>query len=282
MALKKIFLITFVITCNTIVYGQKKEKIKGDRNVTIHETPINSFNKIIVGENFNIDIIEGEKALVFVETDDNLHEVIKFNVADSTLNFQTSKKITSSKQLTIKVIYTKTLKEIETVENGELSSLTSINLDNVSLKNSGTSRAFLNVKSKSFKLSSSERSKVKLNLTSSLSKFELSDNSKLDALINADTMAIDLYQRANAKVRGNIEDLTVRADNSSNLEGKELVSNNCDVLSESSSDVSINVTNTLTLEVSGSGEIFIYDEPKITINKFTNTAKLHKKELKKQ
>ncbi len=281
MMLKRIFILSLVIFCNTVIYGQKKEKIKGDRNVTIMETPINSFNKIIVGENFNVDIIEGDNASIFIESDDNLHSVIKFTVADSTLSIQTTKKITSFKQLSIKVIYTNTLKEIETVQNGEISSLTSIDLNNITLKSSGNSRAFLNIKSESFNLNSGDRSRVKLNLTTALSKFEMSDNSKLDALINADSMNIDLYQRSDAKVRGNLQTLKVRADNASNLEGKELVSKNCNVLSEATSDVAVNVTNNLVLDVSGSGEIYIYDEPKITINRFTNTAKLHKKEIKK-
>ena len=280
--LKKALLFVFITICSTSIYSQKKEKIKGDRNVTVRETPVNSFNKIIVGEDFNVDIIEGQQASVFIETDDNLHDVVQFNVTDSILSFKTLKKITSFKQLSIKVIYTSSLKEIETVQNGEISSLTSINLNDVTLKSSGSSRAFLNVKSESFQLKSGERSKVKLNLTSGHTKLELSDNSKLDALVNADSMLVDLYQRSNAKLRGNLESLKVRADNSSNMEGRELVSKTCDVLAETSSDVTINATEHLILDVSGNSQIYIYDEPKITINRFSDTAKLHKKEMNKQ
>ena len=124
-------------------YGQKKEKIKGDRNVTTKETRINSFNRIVVGEKFKIDLIEGNEASVFVEADDNLHDVIDFSVADSTLYFNTSKRITTSKKISIKVTFTKALRQIETKENGEVSSLTSINLDDIVLVHSGSSKAFL-------------------------------------------------------------------------------------------------------------------------------------------
>jgi len=281
MMLKKGLLLTFILLLSTLVQAQKKERIKGNKNVTIQETPINSFNKILVGEDFFIDIIEGESASVFIEADDNLHDIIQFNVADSVLSFKTTKNITSKKRLSIKVIYTTSLKEIETVDNGEISSLTSINLDDVSVKSSGTSKAFLNIKSQNFNLTSSDRARVKLNVTANETKFELSDNSKLDALINADRMLIDLYQRTDAKVRGNLDKLKVRASNSSNLEGKELVSINCEVLSEDNSDVAINVTEELFIDVYGSGEVYIYNDPKITLNKFADTAKLHKKELKK-
>ena len=280
--LKKILLFSFVISCCFSVYSQKKERIKGNRNVTTQETPINSFNKIVVGEDFYVDIIEGEQASVFIEADDNLHDVISFTVADSVLTFQTSKKITTRKKLSIKVIYTTTLKTIETANNGEISSLTSINLDNVTVKSTGTSKAFLNIKAQTFDLSSTERARIKLNLTANESKFEMSDNSKLDALIESDRMSIDMYQRSDAKIRGNLDKLKVRTSNSSNIAGKELVTTNCEVLAEDSSDVAVNVTNELFLDISGSGEVYIYDEPKITLNRFTGTAKLHKKEQNKQ
>ena len=279
---KKILLFFLILSLNISVYGQKKDKIKGNRNVTSQQTPINSFNKIVVGEDFYVDIIEGQQASVFVETDDNLHDIIQFTVADSVLTFTTTKKITTRKKLSIKVVYTNTLSEIETVDNGEISSLTSINLDNVVVKSSGASRAFLNVKSQTFDFSSKERARVKLNVTANESKFEMSDNSKLDALIESDRMTIDTYQRSDAKVRGNLDKLKVRSSNSSKIEGKDLATVNCELLVEDSSDVTVNVANELFVDLSGSGEVFIYNEPKITLNNFTGTSKLHKKELSNQ
>ena len=280
--LKKVLLFTLVTFLSFSAFGQKKERIKGNRNVTTNETPINSFNKILVDEDFYVDIIEGDQASVFIEADDNLHDVIQFAVADSVLTFNTSKKITTRKKLSIKVIYTTTLKEIETTDNGEISSLTSINLDNVVVTSSGSSKAFLNIKSQTFDLKSSERSRVKLNVTANESKFEMSDTSKLDGLIESDRMNIDMYQRADAKVRGTLDKLKVRTSNSANIVGKELVATNCEILAEDSSDVTVNVTNELFVDVSGSGEVFIYNEPEITLSRFTGTSKLHKKELKKQ
>ncbi|MCB0463621.1 MAG: DUF2807 domain-containing protein [Flavobacteriaceae bacterium] len=276
---KKALLTIFAISCFTATFGQDKEKIKGDRDVTSKETKINAFNRIIVGEDFKIDIIEGAQASVFVETDDNLHDVIKFDVTDSTLTFNTSHKITSSKKINIKVMYTRALKQIETFEDGEISSLTSVNLDKVILKNTGSSKAFLNIKTKDFKFINSDRAKVKLNVNAQVSNLELAENSKVDALINSDTLYVDLYQRADAKIEGTIKHLKVRADNSTNFVGKDLTSASAEVICESNSDVAVQVTNSLSIEASGSGEVYIYANPKITLNKFSDTAKLHKKEM---
>jgi len=279
--LKKALLIVFIIGCIPNSFAQKIEKIKGNRNVTSKQTSISSFNRITVGEDFKIDIIEGNEASVFIETDDNLHEIIKFNVIDSTLSFKTLKKITTKKELSIKVIYTNELKQIETFEDGEISSLTSIDLNSVILKNTGDSKAFLNIKTKHFTFINSDRAKVKLNVTANMANLELAENSKVDALINADTLKVDLYQRSDAKLEGNLKHLKIRADNSTKFVGKELTTVTCELLCEGSSDVTVQVTDNLIIDATGSGQIYIYHDPKITLNKFADNAKLHKKELNK-
>lgn len=277
---KKALLIAIITLFSTLGFCQQKEKIKGDRNVTPRETKVNSFNRIIVDENFKIDIIEGNEASVFIETDNNLHDVISFKVIDSTLKFQTLKKITSRKKLSIKVVYTKNLKHIETLDNGEISSLTTVNLDEIILKNSGSSKAYLNIKTKKIKLINGDRARVKLNLTTNLATLELSENSKLDAIMNADSLQIDMYQSADAKIEGTLGKLNLRTDNTSKFIGKDLATNNCELLSEGSSNVSIQVIENLYIQAFGSSEISIYNNPKIVINKFVDTAKLYKKEMK--
>lgn len=278
--IKKALLTLSAILLFTTTYSQNNDKIKGSRNVTSNETPINSFNRIVVSEDFKIDLIEGTEAKVFVEADDNLHDVIVFQVADSTLRFSTSKRITTRKKISIKVSYTKALKYIETIDQGEISSLTSINLDEVILKHSGTSRAFLNIKTSKFKLINSDRAKLKLNINTRLASLELNENSKTEALIQTDTMQIDLYQRSEAKIEGDVDYLNIRADNFSNFVGKNLSANSCDVISDLNSDVYVHVIDNLGIEASGNSEIYIYENPAIALKKFTDNAKLHKKELK--
>ena len=262
----------------SVCYGQ--EKIKGDRNVTISESNINSFNRLVVGDEFKIDLIEGANATVFVEADDNLHEVIQYEVADSTLYFSLKKKVTTFKKMAIKVTYTKTLKQIETKDNAQVSSLTSLSLDGLVLQNSGTSKAFLNVRSNTFKLINNERAKVKLNVEAAHATLELNENSKTEALISSENLDVDLYQRANAKIEGDATVLDIMADNSSDFTGKNLTVKTATVNSDFSSKVSVQVLESLVVNARGNSEIFIYENPKITIETFAGSAKLHKKEMK--
>lgn len=278
--MKKALLTIFLSLMIMTTYSQNKEKIKGSRNVTTQEHKINSFNRLIVGEEFKIDLIEGAEPGVFIEADENLHDVIKFNVADSTLYFSTTHRITTRKKINIKVTYTDVLKQIETNGQGEVSSLTSINIDDLVLMHSGTSKAFLNIKTTKFKLINSEKAKVKMNVTAKLATLELNENSKTEALIQSDSIQVDLYQRADAKIEGNAAYLNIRADNSTNFNGKNLTANNCEIISDLNCDVYVQVVESLVIEASGNSEVYIYDNPKIALNKFSDNAKLHKKELK--
>ena len=100
----------------------------------------------------------------------------------------------------------------------------------------------------------------------------------MDALINATDVKLDLYQRATATLEGTITNLNLRADNNSQLNGKNFTSKTCSVLAELDSNVYLEVTDAISIDASGASEIYLFGNPKITINTFLGTVKLEKKE----
>jgi hypothetical protein len=276
----KQLIFTFLITLAfvTVTKAQDDEKVKGDRNVTIKQTYIDPFNSIVVGEDFTVEIIYNRKESVEVETDDNLHDYIKFEVIDSVLTFKTTKKITSSKRMNIKVNYGDHLKHIEVKEDAEVRSLTSLELKNATLKTSGSAKAYLNIRTNNFSFTNNDKARVKLNVTANSADVILSDNSKTDATFNIKSLKLDMYQRADINVEGISDNTTLRLDNSSSFDGKTFVTKTCELNTALSSAATIGVEETITIDASGSSEIYLYNTPKITINSFLDTAKLQKKE----
>ena len=278
--LLSIVLIT-LFTTSTIA----QDKIKGNKNVTTIETEVNSFNKIVVGEKFTVNFMKDNSASVEIKTDENIHDVIRFSVTDSVLNFKTTKRITSSKELEITVRYTDVLKYIELKDNAELNSVNTVDNIGIVLKINDNARANLNLKNYSFKLVNNNDSKLKLssksrlNIESKLVDLELNENSKTEALITCDSLQVNMYQKADAKIEGDANYLKANTINSTHFTGKNLTVMNCEVITEDSSDFEIQVEDDLQIEASGTSEVYIYGDPKITINKFTESAKLHKKEL---
>lgn len=275
--MKKILLILVaLIVAAPAVIAQ--EKIKGDRNVTIKQTYIDDFHTIVVNGDFSIEIVYNSKPSVNVETDDNLHDVIQFDVVDGVLSFAETMRITSKKQLNITVNYGDALQNIEIKGDGEIRSLTSMELGDASLITSDNSRAYLNIKANNFTYKSSGKSKTRLNLTADSTKMELSDNSKLDALVNTKTSHFDLYQRADISIEGSANNATIRLINSSNFNGSKYDVNDIDANLEDNSDLTVAANKTITLASSGDSETYLYGSPAITIIKFEGTSKLQKKE----
>jgi hypothetical protein len=100
----------------------------------------------------------------------------------------------------------------------------------------------------------------------------------MDALINATDLKMDLYQRATATVEGEVINLKLRSDNNSQLNGKNLTAKTCTILTEMDSNIYIEVTDHISIDASGSSDVYLFGNPKITINSFTGTTKLKKKE----
>ncbi|WP_460219524.1 GIN domain-containing protein [Psychroserpens sp. MEBiC05023] len=258
-------------------FAQNSEKIKGDRNLTIKQTYIDDFSGIVVGEDFKIELFYNKKPSVEIETDENLHAYINIQVIDSVLTLTTTADI-RPKKLNIKVNYGDSFSNIEVKGDAEVRSLTSLELTNASLKTSGSSRAYLNIKTDDFSFISTDKTKVKLNISATSVSAEISDNTKMDALINATEVKMDLYQRASADIEGTIDNLTLRADNNSKFNGKNFTSKTCTVTAEIASDVYLEVIENIVINASGASEVYLYGNPKITINTFTDTVKLQKKE----
>lgn len=274
----KILPFVFLFCICFLAQAQKMDKVKGNRNVTIEHIPIDAFHTIIVDEDFEIELIYNKEPLVKIETDENLHEFISFGVRDSVLSFNKTKRITSKKKLNITVNYDDFLTHIETRDNGEILSLTTMELDYATLKTTGNSKAGLTIQSNNFSIESLDKSKVKLNLTTDSTKIVLNGNSKLEALIYSPILEADLYQRTNAKIEGNCDDLLLRTDNNSQFNGKNFTVKNCELSSEISSDATLEITESINVSLSGSSSLFLYGSPKITIDKFENTAKIQKRE----
>ena len=267
----------------SVTLGQSK--IKGNKNVTIIQTEINSFNKLVLGEKFTVSLIKDDVASIEIKTDENLHDVIKFNVSDSILRLKSTKRITSKKELEIIIRYTESLNEIELNDDAELNSVNAIDNSNVVLRLNDDAKANLNLRTHTFKLINNNRSTLKLNarsrfnIDSKLVELELNESSSSEALITCDSLKLDMYQRAFAKIEGDVKFLNANTINSSNFIGKNLAVNYCEIIAEDSSDFEIQALDDIIIESSGSSEVSIYGDPKITINKFSDTARLYKKDL---
>lgn len=268
-----------ILTCLITFSGfsQSTEKIKGSRNVTTQITEIDAFNRLVIGDDFKINIKQGALPSVQIDTDDNLHEVIEFNVLEGSLNFKTNKKITSSKKMEITVIFRDSLNIIELKEDAELTGTSTLKVKDLIVRAKESSEAYLTIEAETFKFIGAGKTKAELNVTSNATTLDLSDNTSIEALLNSETIAIDMLQRANARLEGDANELTIDIDNSSVLKAEKLTVKTCNLITEGRADAHIEASKDLIIEASGSTETYIYGSPKIELKKFEDEAILRKK-----
>lgn len=278
--MKKVLLIITLLITTNITFAQKKEKIKGSKIVTIEKKKIENFNSIEVSDELEITLIKGTECGLEIEADDNLHEAIAIEIVDGAMKIATTKEISSAKKVSIRITYTDSFKSVTSKNESSIIALSEIELAAIEFKTFDNSKLFLNAKVGSFKLQMNDKSYAEINLKSDESTISLSKSAKLKALIASISLSIDMYQKTSATVEGDTEKFKLRLDNNANFIGNNLTSKEVEIITESYTNASINATTNLKITASGKSEIVIYGEPKIVIEKFSDSATLQKKPTK--
>lgn len=275
--MKKHTAILLLLLSTTLVFAQKKEKIKGSKTVTVEKREVGNFESITVEDNLEVYLERGEKTELKIEADENLHDIISLDLRDNMLRIYTSKQATNYKKLIVRVTYTKVLNLITSKNETTVNAIQEILLNDFTLKAHDASKLFLNVNAKNFVLQSDDKSKTELNLKSENTTIELSKNASLKALITAADLKVDMYQKSDATIEGDATNAIIRLDNNSSLTGNKLTVKNVDVTTESYSNCSVNAVTTVIIDAANKSEIQLVGTPKIEIRKFADEAKLIKK-----
>ncbi|WP_310554409.1 GIN domain-containing protein [Flavobacterium sp.] len=278
--MKKTYLLIFTVLLSTITLAQKKEKIKGTKIVTIVKSEVEPFTEIEIEDNLEVFLIKGEKNSVEIETDENLHAIINHQTYGKTLRLNTNKEISGFKKLEVRVTYTDSLKLITNRHEAKLNILTEMAIPNITIKTFDYSKSFINANSPKFTLLANDKSEIAMNIKGENTFVEVSKNASVKALISSNKLTFDMYQKSDAVLEGDVNELKVRLDNNAKYEGKKLISKTLDLTTEGDTDCTVNTNGNLIITANGKSEIKIYGEPKIELKKFTGESKLIKKMTK--
>ncbi len=274
----KLFLLLSFLFLTTITVAQKKEKIKGSKIVTVSVKEIPAFQNIEINDNFEVFLVKSDKPSIEIEADDNLHEIINYEVTGGTLKVTALRDVSGAKKFAVRINYTSELILITAKNESIIHALADLDLENITIKNYDNSKSFLNVKSNYFALILNDKSEAEINVKSDNTSVELSKNSELKALIISKDLKLDMYQKSKAEIEGNSKNAKLRLDNNSLLTAKNLIIADLELNIENYAKCFINVTNSFLLMASGKTEIELLGDSKIQISKFTNNATLYKKE----
>ncbi|SHK98163.1 GIN domain-containing protein [Flavobacterium xanthum] len=275
--MKKHTAVLLFVLFTTLLFAQKKEKIKGSKTVTVEQRAVGNFEALLVEDNLEVHLERGEKTELKIEADDNLHDIISLDLSDNTLRIYTTQQATNYKKIIVRVTYTKDLNLITAKDEATVNAIQELLLNTITLKAHDESKLFLNVNTKDFLLQADDKSKTELNLKSENTILELSKNSSLKALVNTTDLKIDLYQKSDATLEGTAVNAMLRLDNNASFTGNKFTTKNADITSESYTNCSLFVETTVIIDAANKSEIQLLGSPKIEIRKFADEAKLIKK-----
>jgi len=276
--MKKI-LFLFVVLVSVTSFGQKKEKIKGNKEVLIKKFTVPTFSAMEIGEKFKVQLQKStDTTRIVIETDDNLFDVIHFSVEDGVLRFSTSKEIVKYKRLRVTVFVPEGFNSLIVKEKAEVSNEEEISFNNLKINMSQRSELdlHLNIKN-SLVIAATDKSELVINGSAKSLHVHLSESAQLKGELAGVNTEIVLDDHGYCKIEGSTKQLKLEARSKSAYKSKSYKVAEAVVKSYDKSTVQIHVSNKMSLIATGSSTTYIYGSPKIDLKSFKDDAILYKK-----
>ena len=272
--MNRIVVIVFVLCFGLQTFGQRKPKIKGNRNVVEVSEELPPFSAIVLSDDVEVMIQKASVEGFALEADDNLIDVLKFEVTDGTLYISSFYNITSKKKLNITILYTAL--DALTVSNGLITMKDVITSDYLDVKASGASRMILNASADVINIHMEENSSGDFNVASD--SLNLSFKDRIDAKVYATgkNNTLFMYKNASVKMEGNSDFFSARLYGDSTLKAQEFNGKKVVVSAEDSPNIEVYAADEFELSSKGASKTSLYGNPKITILEFLDTSQLHK------
>ncbi len=276
--MKKILLI-LLVGLTMISYGQKKEKIKGNREVLIKKFLLPDFEALRVGEKFQIGLKKStDTTRVIIETDDNLFDVIHFKVDEGILSFYTTQEIVKKKRLKITVYIPDHFHSIELIEKGKVYNEEDLSLEELSIKafDRGKSDLILDIKKK-LAINAGNKSHLKMDVTAPVAEIYMDEYAQTDLKASFSQLSLSLNGHSAFNIQGKAKDAEIRPNDKAQYKGENFIIENVSLITKDKTKTHINAGKKLDLIARGEADVYIYNEPEINLKAFKDHAVLYKK-----
>lgn len=269
-----VFIFLLVASTTTLV---AQKKLKGNKIVITEDRGISNFNAVEVKGKIEVILTQGNDQSVTVETDENLQFAIVTEVRNNTLIVNLSKKISKKKALNVYITIDEFVNRITTKDKAKITSDGLFNFNDLTIDAEGNSKITMDIKSEQFTLNNNESANV--NFTINTEHITINANKTGKAKINLSANTAELLTQGNSttELSGDCNDIFITSENKSNVKAGKLECDDAIVNASDASDVRVNSNTSITVSATNSAEVYIYNNPKITLEKFTDKAVLRKK-----
>lgn len=270
----KKFILLLVLFSICAIHAQRKPKIKGNKNVIEVSEDLPAFNAIELNDDLDIFLQKANSEGYQLTIDDNLVDVLKFRVVDSTLVISSFYKITGKKKLDITIKYYD-LNEI-IARDGRIKMQDMIDTDGLSVSTFGSAKLELNANASVMDIVMNGNSSGDFNLQADELNITLKDRIDVGIYAVGDRTIVNMKDNASAKMDGTSNGLQANLSGSANLKAEKLQAKEVSVNLEGSSNARVFAENLLELSSRGSSKTYLSGDGKIEIIDFLDTSELHK------
>lgn len=266
----------FLLMLLTIsITAQRKPKIKGNRVVTEVSDELPAFNSIVLEDDLEITLKKSFGPGYEIVADDNLIDILKFKIEDSTLVISSFYDVTTSKKFDITINFTE-LKAIA-VKEGYLKSEDVISNETFSADTFGDAKVELQINAGVMDLNMEDVSTGDFNLD--VDSLNVTMNKRSDASIYSvsGSKKIQLQENADLELEGTTDLLISTVYDNAKLKAQKLEAATIQLIINESSNAEINAFKELELSASGNSRVQLYGNPQITIKEFLDTTQLVKR-----
>ncbi len=254
--------------------AQRKPKIKGNKSVIEVNENLEAFNAIELNDNLTINLQQSNKEGYKLTIDDNLVDVLKFKVEDSTLVISSFYRITSKKKLEITIKYYE-LSQI-TMRGGRIKMSDVVETDELTINTSGSAKLQLNANTAISNIKMEGNSSGDFNIESDTINTTLKDRVDLRLYAVSESHIVTMNDTSGANIDGTTIALSANLFGKANLKARKLQAEGVEVISEGSPSARVYASEDFELTSRGSSKTYLSGEAEIDIIEFLDTSELHK------
>lgn len=233
----RLFIIILVFSATGCDYYSFNETIYGDGNVVSEIRKVTDFDGIKVSTGIDVFIKQGSTEALKIEADENLHEIIKTEVKNGTLNIYSEINIRRARAKKVYVVY-KNLHLIKVTSAGDIKGANTLKTDELDISLSSAGDLQLDV----------EASEIDLSISSS----------------------------GDARLTGSTDYLRADLSSAGDLYAFDLKAKKCKISVSSAGNARIHVTEDLDASASSAGDIYYKGDPEYRNLNSSSAGGIHK------
>ena len=272
--MKKLIVLLVCLNCGLIL-AQRKPKIKGNKDVVEVRENLPAFHSVEINDDLEVFLLKSITPGYRITADDNLIDIIKFEVVDSVLQIRSFYNITAKKQLDIEVSYNE-LRALS-LKAGKAITESVISADEMDITASGSSRIDLQLSAAVTNLVMEGNSKVNLNIDSDTLAVSLRDKADANIYSVGNSQSLEMWDDALLNLEGNTDTLKLYLKGTTKLRGQKMEANTVDLETSENANARVYAVRKLRLASSGSSKVFLFGEPEIEIVQFLDSSELYKR-----